>query len=68
MIVKFSFGYTHNLGNYQSVKVEIGYEEECNKKGKDDLIEDMRKDCEEKVLYSIEKFAKKIKRLQTRKD
>ena len=43
MIVKFSFGYTHNMGNYQSVRVEIGYEEECNKKEKDDLIEECAK-------------------------
>ena len=53
--VKVSIGRTYNTGNYQSLRLDVGLEDECGLiDDEKELVEDMYKNCKE-YLAKMEK-------------
>jgi hypothetical protein len=64
--VKMTVGLTLNLGDYQSMRVDVGLERECDSKYMEDEFDNMQKELSEQLEKAVEGFEKKTRKLTKR--
>lgn len=65
--VKMAVGLTLNLGDYQSLRVDVGLERECDGKYMEDEFDTMQTELSKQLESAIQGFEKKTRKL-TRRD
>jgi hypothetical protein len=65
--VKMAVGLTLNLGDYQSLRVDVGLERECDGKYMDDEFDNMQKELNIQLEKAVEGFEKKTRKITGRK-
>jgi hypothetical protein len=64
--VKMAVGLTINLGDYQSLRVDVGLERECDTKYMEDEFDTMQKELTEQLEKSVGYFEKATRKLTGR--
>jgi len=64
--VKMAVGLTLNLGDYQSLRVDVGLERECDSKYVVDEFDTMQKELSEQLEQAVEGFEKKTRKITKR--
>jgi len=64
--VKMAVGLTLNLGDYQSMRVDVGLERERDSKYMEDEFDNMQKELAEQLEKAVEGFEKKTRKLTKR--
>lgn len=65
--VKMAVGLTLNLGDYQSLRVDVGLERECDAKYMEDEFDNMQTELSKQLENAVQGFEKKTRKL-TRRD
>ena len=64
--VKMAVGLTLNLGDYQSLRVDVGIERECDGKYMEDEFNTMQQELSEQLEKAVEGFEKKTRKITRR--
>lgn len=64
--VKMAVGLTLNLGDYQSLRVDVGLERECDSKYMEVEFDTMQTELSQQLEKAVEGFEKKTRRLTKR--